>query len=166
MVTGIELLLVAKKIAIIAVLGAAAWGFLRDYISRVIVPVIRDHISPALASAFLTVLKVLDDVKCLADRAVVAAFVKARDMIKDKVLRAETLYRKTSPTTVQATNVLYTADGDAVRENRFEAELKWHDVPPNVKEYMMKNENTAIRTSLTEELFEAVNKKVSKEMLL
>lgn len=155
------------KVAFIAVVGVAAWGFLRDYLSQVLVPVVRNRVSASLADALVKLIQVLDNVNSLAQQAVAAAFRKAYGLVRSTILRAEAVYQKVSPTEVKQTTVLYTADGDRVQETRVTSDLAWHDVPTTVKkQWLEQEEGTAARVVLSEQLLNEIGKKVPKEMLL
>ena len=111
------------------------WNQIVDYLSKRIVPWVREKLGLRAAEIFTDLIVWLDKGACRSRQAVKAAW----EFFKEKVLSMKTTYRKVTADTVQATteSVIMMPDGTCVRR-REETTVEWSDLPEDVRREMMR----------------------------
>lgn len=156
----VSTIIVLAKFIGISLLFIWAWQYIRDIFSEVIIPFLRDKVSPILSDAVAQLIIWIDEpvtvVKLTATQTL--------SSLKKYILSIEAKYRRISPSTVLSTTTLHTVDKDLkVKKFVRETEIRIDDLPPEVRAELIRNHGVEVVQDVRKTFIDGATEKLKLE---
>lgn len=111
------------------------WPYIRNYIAERLIPWVRGKFNDEIANNIAVLIDFIDKIVTVARRNLKAGF----EFFKTRILRMQSKYTKTSPTTAikETETYLHTSDGKILKRTETE-EVAWEDLPSEIRSEMIR----------------------------
>jgi len=149
-------LFIVKFIAGVLVLGFA-WGYIREFFSVFLIPLVRRYVSGTLADGIGTLISWIDAPVSVVRKVAKETFAS----FKSHVLGIKASYKRETALTAKETITTYiqTSSG-SLKETIKERTLSMDDLPPDVRAEMIKHAGQPVSGDIKADFEEQVKKKL------